>query len=113
MLSAVPACVFTDPEIACAGLTADEARAAGHAVTVKKSLTSANGRAVLEGAERGFAKLVFDAQDDRLLGAQLMCPHAGEMIGGLTAAINAGLTAAQLRAAVWPHPTVSEILGGI
>lgn len=113
MLSAVPACVFTDPEIACAGLTADEAKAAGHAVTVKKSLTSANGRAVLEGAERGFAKLVFDAQDDRLLGAQLMCPHAGEMIGGLTAAINAGLTAAQLRAAVWPHPTVSEILGGI
>ena len=43
-------------------------------------------------------------RDDRLLGAQLMCPHAGEMIGGLTAAINAGLTAAQLRAAVWPHP---------
>ncbi|MBC5580107.1 dihydrolipoyl dehydrogenase [Anaerofilum sp. BX8] len=110
-LSALPACVFTDPEIACVGLTADGAKAAGRAVTVKKSLTSANGRAVLEGAERGFAKLVFDAQDGRLLGAQLMCPHAGEMIGGLTAAVNAGLTAEQLRGTVWPHPTVSEILG--
>ena len=109
-LSAIPSCVFTEPEIASVGVTADEAKAAGRAVNVRKALTSANGKAVAEGAERGFAKLIFDAETDALLGAQLMCPHASEMIGGLTAAVTAGLTAAQLARAVLPHPTVSEIL---
>lgn len=106
----IPSCVFTDPEIASVGLTADEAKAAGRAVTVRKSLTSANGKARVEGAERGFAKLVFDGEDGPLVGAQVMCPHASEMIGGLTAAIAAGLTEKDLRRAVFPHPTVSEIL---
>lgn len=109
-LSFIPSCVFTDPEIASVGLTADEAKAAGRAVTVRKSLTSANGKSLVEGAERGFAKLVFDGEDGPLVGAQVMCPHASEMIGGLTAAIAAGLTEAQLARAVFPHPTVSEIL---
>lgn len=109
-LSAIPACVFTDPEIACVGITADEAKAAGREVTVKKSLTSANGKALVEGAERGFAKLIFEGTDGPLIGAQVMCPHASEMIGGLTVAIVAGLTEGQLEKAVFPHPTVSEIL---
>jgi dihydrolipoamide dehydrogenase len=109
-LSLIPSCVFTDPEIASVGLTADEAKAAGRAVTVRKSLTSANGKSLVEGAERGFAKLVFDGEDGPLVGAQIMCPHASEMIGGLTAAITAGLAEAQLARAVFPHPTVSEIL---
>ncbi len=109
-VSAIPACIFTEPEIASVGLTADAAKAEGRKVTVRKSLTSANGKAVVEGAERGFAKLVFDADTDVLLGAQLMCPHASEMIGGLTASVNAGLTAEQLSQTIFPHPTVSEIL---
>ena len=77
---------------------------------MRKSLTSANGKSVVEGAERGFSKLVFDRASGALVGAQLMCPHAAEMIGGLTAAIVGGLTEAQLTRAVFPHPTVSEIL---
>ena len=109
-VSAIPACIFTEPEIASVGLTADAAKAEGRKVTVRKSLTSANGKAVVEGAERGFAKLVFDADTDVLLGAQLMCPHASEMIGGLTASVNARLTAEQLSQTIFPHPTVSEIL---
>lgn len=109
-LSVIPACVFTDPEIAAVGITADEAKAAGRAVDVRKSLTSANGKAVVEGAERGFCKLVFDRETGALIGAQLMCPHASEMIGGLAAAIVGGLTEAQLARTVFPHPTVSEIL---
>ena len=109
-ISVIPGCVFTDPEIATAGITQDEAKAAGRAVYVKKSLTSANGKSVVEGAERGFAKLVFDSETHKLVGAHIMCPHASEMIGGLTAAIVGGLTEEQLGAAVFPHPTVSEIL---
>lgn len=109
-LSVIPACVFTDPEIACVGITADEAKAEGRTVTVRKRLTSANGKALVEGAERGFAKLVFDGESGPLAGAQVMCPHASEMIGGLAAAIVAGLTEEQLGRTVFPHPTVSEIL---
>lgn len=112
-LRAVPSCVFTDPEIACVGLSAEEAKEKGLAVVTKKALTSANGRAVLEGAPRGFAKLVVEEGSGRLLGAQLMCPHAGEMIGGLALAVNASLTLAELRATIWPHPTISEILGEV
>lgn len=107
---AIPSCVYTDPPIACVGYTADEAKAAGYTVQTEKSLTSANGRAVIMGAPRGFAKLVFDEVTGRLLGAQLMAPNADEMIGGLVIAITAGLTRDQLREVVWPHPTVSEIL---
>ena len=106
----IPSCVFTNPEIASVGLTADEAKEAGQTVTVRKSLTSANGKSKVEGAERGFAKLVFDGEGGPLVGAQVMCSHASEMIGGLTAAMVAGLTEAQLGAVVFPHPTVSEIL---
>lgn len=109
-LSVIPGCVFTDPEIATAGITQDEAKAAGREVYVKKNLTSSNGKSVVEGAERGFAKLVFDAETRKLVGAHVMCPHASEMIGGLTAAIVGGLTEEQLGATVFPHPTVSEIL---
>ncbi|MFR2562978.1 MAG: hypothetical protein ACLS8R_10085 [Anaeromassilibacillus sp.] len=72
-VSAIPACIFTEPEIASVGLTADAAKAEGRKVTVRKSLTSANGKRWWR-AERGFAKLVFDADTDVLLGAQLMCP---------------------------------------
>lgn len=109
-VSVIPGCVFTDPEIATAGITQDEAKASGREVYVKKNLTSSNGKSVVEGAERGFAKLVFDAQTHKLVGAHVMCPHASEMIGGLTAAIVNGLTEEQLGATVFPHPTVSEIL---
>lgn len=109
-LSIIPACVFTNPEIATVGITADEAKASGRTVTARKSLTSANGKALVEGAERGFAKLVFEGENGPLIGAQVMCPHASEMIGGLTAAVVAGLTEAQLEEVVFPHPTVSEIL---
>lgn len=106
----IPACVYTDPPIACAGYTAEEAKAAGYAVQTEKSLTSANGRALILAAPRGFAKLVFDEATGRLLGAQLMAPNADEMIGGLVLAITAGLTRSQMQEVVWPHPTVSEIL---
>ncbi len=105
----VPFCVFTNPEIASVGLTQEEAKERGIPITTVKNLTSANGRAMVEGAERGFAKLVFSAEG-QLLGAQLLCPHAAEMAGALGALIHTGATREQLAAVIWPHPTVSEIL---
>lgn len=108
----IPSCVFTQPEIACVGLTAEAAKAANIAVTVRKSLTSANGKALVEGAERGFIKLIFDTKTQTLCGAQLMCSHASEMVGGLAAAMSAGMTQAQLDCTVFPHPTVSETILG-
>lgn len=111
-LSLVPSCIFTQPELASVGLTTDEAKEQGIPFKTRKSLTSANGKSVLEGAERGFAKLVYHAETGRLLGAQLMCGHASEQIGLLGAAIRAGMTLAELDGTIFPHPTVSEILPG-
>ncbi|MEG1477810.1 MAG: dihydrolipoyl dehydrogenase, partial [Oscillospiraceae bacterium] len=61
---------------------------------------------------RGFIKLVDRAEDKKLIGAQLMCPHASEMIGGITAAINAGITREIMESTVFPHPTISETILG-
>lgn len=104
----IPSCVYTSPEIACAGLTADEAKAEGIEVTVGKALTASLGKTVIEGGERGFVKLVFDAQSVAILGAQLMCERATDLIAGLVQAIDRGMTAEQLAAVVRPHPTFSE-----
>ena len=104
----VPSCVYTSPEIACAGLTADEAKAEGTEVTVGKALTASLGKTVIEGGERGFVKLVFDARSGALLGAQLMCERATDLIAGLVQAIDRGMTAEELAAVIRPHPTFSE-----
>ncbi len=106
----IPACVFTSPEIATVGLSAEQAKEQGRAVIAVKKLTSANGRSLVEGAERGFVKLIADADTRVLLGASLLCTHAGEMVGGLTVAIAAGLTLEQLSSTIFPHPTISETM---
>lgn len=109
-LDAIPAAVFLDPEIATVGLGAEEAKEKNIAVTVVKKLTSANGRSLVEGSSRGFVKLVLEAETNVLLGASLMCAHAGEMIGGLSALIGQKCSLEDLESAVFPHPTVSETI---
>lgn len=109
-LSLVPSCVFTQPEIASVGLTAEQAKEAGYAVKTRKQLTSANAKAVVEGAGRGYSQLVYEEGTGRLLGAHLLCPHASEMIGPLGVLIGAHGTIEDLDRTVFPHPTVSEIL---
>ena len=110
-ISLVPACIFTQPEIASVGMTADQAKAAGIQTGAQKNLSTSNGKALIDGADRGFVKLLYRKEDGVLLGAQLLCPHASEMIGGLTAAIRYGLTLDQVRETIFPHPTVSEVIG--
>ena len=107
-LALIPSCIYMEPEIACVGLTADQAKAAGTPVKTGKASMTANGKALIETDERGFIKLVFHAETDILLGAQLFCPRATDLVSELTSAAGRRLTLDQLAAAVRPHPTFSE-----
>lgn len=111
-MSVVPSCVYTNPEIASVGLTEEGAKAAGIPVKTGKYLTGANGKCLIEGTESGYVKLVTDGTTGKLLGAQLVCPRATDMVGELTLAIQKGLTAGELSEVIHPHPTFSEMLFG-
>lgn len=106
----VPGCVYTFPEIAQVGMTEAQAKDAGIEVVRAKSLASANGKCLIEGVDVGMAKLVAEKGTGRILGAQLVCPHATDMIAELALAIKGELTAADLVSAIHPHPTVSEMV---
>ena len=109
-LSVVPSCIYTDPEIASVGLSADEAKAQGIAVQTGKFLMAANGKTIIEGKDRGFIKVVCDAESGVLLGAQLMCARATDLIGEFANGITNHLTAEQMRRVIRPHPTFSEAI---
>ena len=107
-LKLIPGCIFTDPEIATVGLTEDEAKAQGLAVRSAKYLMSGNGKTIIELADRSFIKIVAEEATGRLVGAQLMCPHASDLVGELAIAIHKGLTAEDVATLVHPHPTLGE-----
>ena len=111
-LNLVPSCIYTSPEIASVGLTADEAKAAGRTVKVGKALMSSNGKTLIAGGERGFIKVVADRETGIILGAQLMCERATDMISQFTQAVVSGLTARQLARVMRPHPTFDEAVAG-
>ena len=107
-LTAVPSCIYCRPEIACVGLTADEARAAGRPVAVGKATLAANGRTVIQDGGRAFIKVTADPESHVVLGAQLMCEHATDMVSEFTAAVVNGLTVEQMLRVMRPHPTFEE-----
>jgi dihydrolipoamide dehydrogenase len=107
-LSAVPGCVYTDPEIATIGMTEADAKERGLAIKTAKYLMGANARTMIEQGERGFIKLVFATDDNRLLGASLMCARATDLISEMALALAHGHTADDLLRAMRPHPTFSE-----
>ena len=111
-LSLVPGCVYVRPEIAAVGLTEAEAKERNIPVKTAKALMSSNGRTVILNGDRGFMKLVAHAETRKLLGAQLMCTNASDMISQLSEAIAGGLTPAELLHAMRPHPTFEEALTG-
>lgn len=104
----VPSCVYTSPEIGCVGLDADGAKEKGIPVITKKYLMSANGKSLLSQQERGFIKVVADSESRRILGAQMMCARATDMISQFGAAIANGLTLEDMAQVIFPHPTFSE-----
>lgn len=107
-MTVVPSCIFTSPEIASVGLTAEQAKASGIDVKTGKYAMSGNGKTVIEQQERSFIKLTFDAQTEVLLGAQLMCARASDLVSELSSAIVNKLTVRQLLAVIRPHPTFTE-----
>jgi len=106
----IPAVVFTDPEIASAGLTAEEATARGQKVKVGKFPLTALGRAIANADTDGFAKVVSDAESGRVLGVHLVGGGAGDLISEAALAIEMGATAGDLAMTVHPHPTLSEAI---
>lgn len=107
-LDVVPGCVYTDPEIATVGMTEDEAKAAGIAVNKGKFIMSGNGKTVIEQSDRGFIKVLFDKETDVILGAQLMCCRATDLVSEFSTAIVNKLTSKELANVIRPHPTFTE-----
>ena len=104
----VPGCIYTDPEIASVGITEDEAKQQGIPVKKGKFLMTGNGRSLIDEKERGFIKVLAHQETDVILGAQLMCSRATDIVAELATAIVNGLTCAQLAGVIRPHPTFCE-----
>jgi len=108
--AAIPAVVFTDPELAWAGLTEAQAQKAGRQVTVAKFPWAASGRALTLDRTDGLTKLVVDPSTERILGVGLVGPNAGELIAEGVLAIEMGANVTDLKLTIHPHPTLSETL---
>lgn len=106
--SNIPGCTYTTPEVASVGLSEKKAVEAGYEVLVGKFFFKASGKATAAGNNDGFVKMVIDKKTDLILGAHLCGDNVTEMIAGLVAARQNGLTAKQVAGSVHPHPTMSE-----
>jgi dihydrolipoamide dehydrogenase len=105
---AIPAVVYTDPEIAWTGITEREAAEQGVDVKVGRFPLSALGRARTLGRTDGLVKIICDPEDELILGMGIVGPHASELIAEGTLAIEMGATLEDLVATIHPHPTLSE-----
>lgn len=109
-LKTVPACIYTHPEIACVGLTEEQAKAQSISVKTGKYIMTSMAKSLIEMQNRSFIKLVFENETEVLLGAQLMCERATDFLDSLTGAIVNQQTITQLLAIIRPHPTFSEAI---
>ena len=107
----IPSVAYTDPEVAWVGVTEDEAKARGQ--KVKKGLFpwNASGRAIANGRDEGFTKLLFDETTHAIVGGGIVGTHAGDMIGELALAIEMGADAFDIGKTIHPHPTLGESIG--
>lgn len=107
-LPVVPNCIYTEPEIAAVGITAQRARELGLQVYCGHYSMEGNGKSIIARTARGFIRLVFESYKDTLIGAQFVCSRATDMIAEMATAIANELTAQQLLKAMRAHPTYSE-----
>jgi dihydrolipoamide dehydrogenase len=107
---AIPAVVFTDPELAWAGLTEAQAAKENRKVAIAKFPWGASGRAITLDRMDGLTKLILDPESERLLGVGLVGPGAGELIAEGVLGIEMGATATDLKLTIHPHPTLTETL---
>jgi dihydrolipoamide dehydrogenase len=104
----IPSVAYTDPEVAWAGLTETEAREQGIDYKLGRFPWAASGRAMGIGRTEGLTKLLFDPETQRVIGAGIVGPHAGELIAECVLAIEMGCEAADIGLSIHPHPTLSE-----
>jgi dihydrolipoamide dehydrogenase len=107
---AIPAVVFTDPEVAWCGLTENEAAKQKREIAVARFPWGASGRAITLDRTDGVTKLVIDPRSERVLGVGIVGPGAGELIAEGVVAVEMGATASDLKLSIHPHPTLSETL---
>jgi len=107
----IPSVAYTDPEIAWVGVTEDETKSARRKVTKGLFPWSASGRAIANGRDEGFTKLLFDAETHRIIGGGIVGTHAGDLIGEIALAIEMGADAVDVGKTIHPHPTLGESLG--
>ncbi len=108
--AAIPAVVFTDPEVAWCGLTETEAKARGVEVAVARFPWGASGRATTLGRDDGLTKLLIDPKTERVLGVGICGPRAGELIAEGVLAVEMAALASDVKLSIHPHPTLSETL---
>ena len=107
----IPGVAYTDPEVAWVGLTESEAKKQGVKVGIGKFPWAASGRAIANGRDEGFTKLIFDEETHRIVGGGIVGTHAGDMIGEIALAIEMGADAVDIGKTIHPHPTLGESIG--
>lgn len=110
-LEAVPSCIYSDPEIASVGMTPEEAKSCGLLVKTGKYLMTANGKALIENQQSGFIRVLYMEETGVVIGAQMMCERATDLISELATAVVNQLTVEQLISVIRPHPTFCEGIG--
>ena len=109
--SVIPSVAYTHPEVAWVGYTEDQAKKEGRKVESAKFPWAASGRAIANGCDYGFTKLIFDAETHRVIGGAIVGPNAGDMIGEVCLAIEMGCDSVDIGKTIHPHPTLGETIG--
>ncbi len=107
----IPSVAYTDPEVAWVGLTEDEAKKQGVQITKGMFPWAASGRAIANGRDEGFTKLLFDAATHKILGGGIVGTHAGDLISEVALAIEMGADSVDIGKTIHPHPTLGESVG--
>jgi len=107
----IPSVAYTDPEVAWVGITEDEAKASGRKVDKAMFPWAASGRAIANGRDEGFTKLLFDAETHRIVGGGIVGTSAGDLISEIALAVEMGADAVDIGRTIHPHPTLSESVG--
>ena len=107
----IPGVAYTDPEVAWVGVTEEIAKRDGIKITKSVFPWAASGRAIANGRDEGFTKLIFDAETGLIIGGAIVGTHAGDMIGEICLAIEMGCDAEDIGKTIHPHPTLGESIG--
>ncbi|KPK66963.1 MAG: dihydrolipoamide dehydrogenase, partial [Acidithiobacillales bacterium SM23_46] len=107
----IPSVAYTDPEIAWVGVTEDEAKRQGRAIGKAKFPWTASGRAIANGRDEGFTKILVDEETHRVIGGGIVGTHAGDLISELALAIEMGADPEDIGRTIHPHPTLGESIG--